>query len=151
MTFFEQQHVARRKRGAKLADLPVEQPTKLDLAINLKTAKALGLKMPKSILLRADRDLGLFIGITGWICDERRGRHLIELVKEIPGDRLLIETDSPYLTPRDLRPQPRARRNEPGFLPHILRALARALDRPAEEVGEETARNARELFALPQI
>jgi TatD DNase family protein len=47
-----------------------------------------------------------------------------------------------------LRPQPRARRNEPAFLPHILRTIARALDRPAEALAEETARNARELFGL---
>ncbi|MBI2753140.1 MAG: TatD family hydrolase [Betaproteobacteria bacterium] len=98
--------------------------------------------------LRACLDLDLYIGITGWICDERRGRHLLDLVREIPRERLLIETDSPYLTPRDLRPQPRARRNEPAHLPHILRTLARALGRPAEEVGEDTARNARELFSL---
>jgi len=98
--------------------------------------------------LRAYLDLGLYIGITGWICDERRGRHLLQLVRQIPGDRLLIETDSPYLTPRDLRPQPRARRNEPAFLPHILRTIARALDRPADEVGADTARNARMLFGF---
>jgi TatD DNase family protein len=98
--------------------------------------------------LRAYLDLGLHIGITGWICDERRGRHLIDLVREIPEDRLLLETDSPYLTPRDLKPQPKARRNEPALLPHILRAVARALGRPAEEVAAETARNARDLFSL---
>jgi TatD DNase family protein len=98
--------------------------------------------------LRAYLDLGLYIGITGWICDERRGAHLLELVREIPPERLLVETDSPYLTPRDLRPQPRARRNEPTFLPHIVRTIARALGRPAEEIGALTARNARELFAL---
>jgi TatD DNase family protein len=98
--------------------------------------------------LKAYLDLGLYIGITGWICDERRGKHLLELVKEIPKDRLLLETDAPYLTPRDLRPQPKARRNEPAFLPHILHAVARALGRPAEEVAAETARNARELFSL---
>jgi len=98
--------------------------------------------------LRAYLELGLYIGITGWICDERRGRHLLELVREIPRDRLLLETDSPYLTPRDLRPQPRARRNEPAFLPHILATVARALGRPAEEVAAETTRNARALFGL---
>ena len=98
--------------------------------------------------LRAYLDLDLYIGITGWICDERRGRHLLELVREIPRERLLIETDSPYLTPRDLHPQPRARRNQPAFLPHIVRSIARALGRPAEEVGADTARNARELFSL---
>ncbi|HEV3007808.1 MAG TPA: TatD family hydrolase [Burkholderiales bacterium] len=98
--------------------------------------------------LRAYLDLGLYIGITGWICDERRGRHLLELVKQIPSDRLLLETDSPYLTPRDLKPQPKARRNEPAFLPHILKTVACALGRPAEEVAAETERNARELFSL---
>ena len=98
--------------------------------------------------LRAYLDLGLYVGITGWICDERRGRHLLELVKEIPRDKLLLETDAPYLTPRDLRPQPRARRNEPAFLPHILNAVARALGRPPEEVAAETSRNAIALFSL---
>ena len=98
--------------------------------------------------LRAYLDLGLYIGITGWICDERRGRHLLELVKDIPADRLMLETDSPYLTPRDLHPQPKARRNEPAHLPHILRAVARALGKPPERVAEETARNARAFFGL---
>ena len=93
-------------------------------------------------------DLGLYIGITGWICDERRGALLLELVKEIPADRLLVETDSPYLTPRDLRPQPRARRNEPAFLPHVLRAIARAAGRQAEQLAEQTTRNARTFFGL---
>jgi TatD DNase family protein len=98
--------------------------------------------------LEAYLELGLYVGITGWICDERRGRHLVELVREIPRDRLLLETDAPYLTPRDLKPQPKARRNEPAFLPHILKAVARALGRPAEEVAAETTRNAQTLFSL---
>jgi TatD DNase family protein len=101
--------------------------------------------------LRACLDLGLYIGITGWICDERRGKHLIELVRDIPRDRLLLETDAPYLTPRDLHPQPKARRNEPAFLPHIARAVARALGRPVEEIAAETTRNARALFGLPGL
>jgi TatD DNase family protein len=100
--------------------------------------------------LRAYLDLGLYIGITGWICDERRGRHLLELVREIPRDRLLLETDSPYLTPRDLRPQPRGRRNEPAFLPHIAQTVARALGRPVAEVAAETSRNANTLFAIDE-
>ena len=98
--------------------------------------------------LRAYLDLGLYVGITGWICDERRGKHLVELVREIPRDRLLLETDAPYLTPRDMRPQPKARRNEPAFLPHILQAVARALGRPPEEVAAETTQNASRLFSL---
>ena len=98
--------------------------------------------------LRAYLELDLYIGITGWICDERRGRHLLELVREIPRERLLVETDAPYLTPRDLRPQPKARRNEPAFLPHIVATIARALGRPAAEVAAETAGNAIAFFGL---
>jgi TatD DNase family protein len=100
--------------------------------------------------LRAYLDLGLYVGITGWICDERRGRHLKELVREIPRDRLLLETDSPYLTPRDLKPQPKARRNEPAHLAHIARAVARTLDRPTDEVAAETLRNTQVFFGLQQ-
>jgi TatD DNase family protein len=99
--------------------------------------------------LRAYVELGLHVGITGWICDERRGKHLVDLVREIPADRLLLETDSPYLTPRDLHPQPKARRNEPAFLPHIARAVARARGETVEALAEATTRNARALFGLP--
>jgi TatD DNase family protein len=98
--------------------------------------------------LRAYLELGLYIGITGWICDERRGAHLRPLVKEIPADRLLVETDAPYLTPRDLRPQPKARRNEPAFLPHILRAVAQARGEAPEALAAQTTRNPRALFGL---
>jgi len=98
--------------------------------------------------LHAYIDLGLYIGITGWICDERRGQHLLGLVRDIPRDRLLLETDAPYLTPRDMRPQPKARRNEPAFLPHILKTVARALGRSPEEVAAETTRNAQTLFGI---
>jgi TatD DNase family protein len=98
--------------------------------------------------LRAYLELDLHIGITGWICDERRGRHLLDLVGEIPRERLLLETDSPYLTPRDMQPQPKARRNEPAFLPHIARTVARALDRPVEELAAETTQNALRFFRV---
>ncbi|HEX7249447.1 MAG TPA: TatD family hydrolase [Burkholderiales bacterium] len=100
--------------------------------------------------LRAYLDLGFYIGITGWICDERRGRHLLELVREIPRERLLLETDAPYLTPRDLKPQPKARRNEPAFLPHIARAVAAAAGRTLDEIAADTTRNAERLFGLDE-
>ncbi len=98
--------------------------------------------------LRAYLDLGLYIGITGWICDERRGAHLRALVREIPRERLLLETDSPYLTPRDLHPQPKARRNEPAHLPHILRAVALARGEAPEALAEATTRYARAVFGI---
>jgi TatD DNase family protein len=99
--------------------------------------------------LHAYLDLGLYIGITGWICDERRGAHLLELVRDIPADRLMLETDAPYLTPRNMRPQPKARRNEPAFLPHVLKTVAHALGKPQEEVAAQTTRNAQAFFGLP--
>ncbi|HET9863719.1 MAG TPA: TatD family hydrolase [Steroidobacteraceae bacterium] len=94
-------------------------------------------------------ELGLHIGITGWICDERRGLHLREVVKGIPADRLLIETDAPYLLPRDLKPAPRSRRNEPHFLPHVAAAIAAARGESLEILARTATDNARRLFRLP--
>ncbi|HEY6516135.1 MAG TPA: TatD family hydrolase [Steroidobacteraceae bacterium] len=96
-------------------------------------------------------ELGLGIGITGWICDERRGAHLLELVRRIPHDRLLLETDGPYLLPRDLRPKPASRRNEPVYLPHIATAVARARAEPADALARASTEAARGLFRLPRI
>lgn len=92
--------------------------------------------------------LGLHIGITGWICDERRGRHLRELVKRIPLDRLMLETDAPFLTPRDLPVKPQDGRNEPMFLPHVAAAVASCLGVTVEEVAEATTSTARSFFGL---
>jgi TatD DNase family protein len=94
--------------------------------------------------------MDLHIGITGWICDERRGLHLRELVRRIPLDRLMLETDAPFLTPRNLRPRPKRDRNEPALLPHVLDAVADALDRPRAEVAAATTATARRFFALPE-
>jgi TatD DNase family protein len=101
--------------------------------------------------LRDCLDLGLYIGITGWICDERRGRDLSAALPELPLDRLLLETDAPYLLPRDLHPSPKGRRNEPGFLPHVLARVATLLNRPLESVAEAATRNAERLFGLPRV
>lgn len=92
--------------------------------------------------------LDLHVGITGWICDERRGSHLRELVRRIPADRLMLETDAPYLTPRDLRPQPKARRNEPAMLPHILKAVAAEREAAPAEVAAQTTATARRFYGL---
>ena len=93
-------------------------------------------------------DLDCYIGITGWICDERRGQHLLELVDNIPTDRLMIETDSPYLLPRNLQPKPKTRRNEPKYLPHIAAFVAQQLDIPTEQLIAATAENSRRFFNL---
>jgi TatD DNase family protein len=98
--------------------------------------------------LGAYLDLDLHIGITGWICDERRGAALREALPSIPLDRLLLETDAPYLLPRDLEPKPRDRRNEPAYLPHVLAAVATGLGRPQEEIARASTRNAEALFRL---
>jgi len=94
-------------------------------------------------------ELGLAIGITGWINDERRGLHLREVVRVIPADRLMIESDAPYLLPRDIRPPPKTRRNEPAFLPYVVRAIAAARGESAEAVAAATTATARAFFGLP--
>ncbi|MBS0387252.1 MAG: TatD family hydrolase [Proteobacteria bacterium] len=98
--------------------------------------------------LDAYLDLGLHIGITGWICDERRGRHLQQLVRRIPAGRLLLETDGPYLLPRDLQPRPSSRRNEPAFLAHIAAVVARLRGESIEECAAHTTAAARQLFGI---
>lgn len=99
--------------------------------------------------LRDYLDLGLYVGITGWICDERRGVHLRELVRRIPRGRLLLETDGPYLLPRDLEPAPRNRRNEPAYLPHVAATVAACRGESLEECAAHTTAAARALFGLP--
>ena len=93
-------------------------------------------------------DLDCHIGITGWICDERRGVHLRELVREIPANRLMLETDAPYLLPRDLRPQPSDRRNEPMYLAHISEAVARERGEQPEVVAANATATSRAFFAI---
>ena len=96
-------------------------------------------------------ELGLAIGITGWICDERRGAHLVALVPQIPAGRLLLETDGPYLLPRDLRPKPASRRNEPAYLAHVAGTVARARGESPAALAAASSQGARGLFGLPQI
>ncbi len=94
--------------------------------------------------------LGLSIGITGWVCDERRGLELREMLPLIPLERLLLETDAPYLLPRDMENKPKNRRNEPSFLPHIVKQVAqwRGKGEEANWLAKTTDDNARRLFKL---
>jgi TatD DNase family protein len=92
--------------------------------------------------------LGLSIGITGWICDERRGAELRRAAERIPADRLMLETDSPYLLPRDLMPRPKSRRNEPRYLPHIAQTVAKLRGESVETVAATSTLNALGFFGL---
>lgn len=90
------------------------------------------------------------IGITGWICDERRGHHLRDIVGLIPADRLMIETDAPYLLPRDLAVKPAHRRNEPMYLAHVCAAVAAARSESVEVTAATTTATAQAFFGLPE-
>ncbi|NQY33937.1 MAG: TatD family hydrolase [Alteromonadaceae bacterium] len=93
---------------------------------------------------------GMYIGITGWICDERRGQELREIVKHIPLNRLMIETDAPYLTPRTIRPRPKSSRNEPSYLPYIVQALVQCTEYSEQDIIEQSSANAAKVFSMEQ-
>ncbi|MBA1202011.1 hydrolase TatD [Pseudomonas capeferrum] len=96
-------------------------------------------------------DLDLHIGITGWICDERRGTHLHPLVGNIPAGRLMLESDAPYLLPRSLRPRPKSGRNEPAYLGEVLREVAQHRGETVQQTSTHTTAAARRFFDLPEI
>ena len=89
---------------------------------------------------------GLYIGVTGWVCDDKRGEALRDAVPAIPMERLLLETDAPYLFPKTLRP--RKRNNEPAYLPHIATEVAKLRGMAQNELREVSYRNACRLFGL---
>jgi TatD DNase family protein len=98
--------------------------------------------------LAAYLDMDLHIGITGWICDERRGLHLRKLVRDIPLHRLMLETDAPYLLPRNLKPKPKSRRNEPAYLRQVLSMVADCMDLPESAVAAATVQTTRRFFRI---
>jgi len=89
-------------------------------------------------------DLGCYIGITGWLCDERRGLELQQAVLDIPADRLLLETDAPFLLPRTIRPRPA--QNEPCYLPEIGKFLAQLRHQEVREIAAQTWQNSLRFF-----
>ncbi|WOH36079.1 TatD family hydrolase [Thalassotalea fonticola] len=98
--------------------------------------------------LKTCLDMGLYIGITGWICDERRGQELFDIAKYIPLDRIMVETDAPYLPPRNIRPKLKSSRNEPKYLPYVVRTLASAMKVGEDELIKHSSNNATKLFKL---
>ncbi|MCV6604536.1 MAG: TatD family hydrolase [Porticoccaceae bacterium] len=97
-------------------------------------------------------DMDLHIGITGWVCDERRGTELQQLVKNIPLERLMLESDAPYLLPRNIDPMPKdlkkSRRNEPAFLPWVLKEVSRHYGESEEKIAAATTATALRFFGL---
>ena len=93
-------------------------------------------------------DLDCHIGITGWICDERRGQELQILVKDIPENRLMLETDAPYLLPRDLLVKPAGNTNLPSYLPHILHTVARLQNKNSAILAFEILSTTQQFFEL---
>ena len=91
---------------------------------------------------------GMYIGITGWLCDERRGQELRDIVATIPLNRLLIETDAPYLTPRTIKPKPKSSRNEPSYLHYIVTEIANITGIDQSEIACQTTINAKQVFNL---
>jgi TatD DNase family protein len=93
---------------------------------------------------------GMYIGITGWVCDERRGKSLQALIPSIPLNRLMIETDAPYLTPRTIRPKPKSSRNEPSYLPYVIDKLAELYQCDIQDIIDASSKNARVVFNLDE-
>ena len=91
-------------------------------------------------------ELELHIGLTGWICDERRGFHMHDFISQIPLNRLMIETDAPYLVPRTMKPRPS--RNEPAFLIHIVEVLAEIYDLPETTIIQETSKTTKDFYGI---
>ncbi|MCC2617204.1 TatD family hydrolase [Aestuariibacter halophilus] len=91
--------------------------------------------------------LDLYIGITGWVCDPRRGQALAEAVTHLPLERLLLETDAPYLKPRTLSGG--GRDNVPANLPHIGAFVAERMGVSVEQVLDHSRRNALSLLGAP--
>lgn len=98
--------------------------------------------------LQAYLDLDCHIGVTGWVCDQRRGDDLRQAVKHIPLNRLMIETDAPFLTPPKLSPKPASNRNEPAYLPAVLATLSTILQIAPQDLAAQTVQTTREFFSL---
>lgn len=125
--------------------------TQLDLLKNHQIEKGVAHCFTGDRLqLQAYLDLGLYIGITGWLCDERRNQQLLDALQYLPLDRLLLETDSPFLLPRTLQQKPKSRRNEPMFLPEIAAYVAQVKGSTAKQVSQISWHNSCKVFNLPQ-
>ena len=123
----------------------------------IKILKSFGQDLPKSVIhcftgsqnnLAEYLDLGMQIGITGWICDKKRGENLRAIVNQIPIDKLMMETDSPYLLPQNIPKRPKKRINEPAFLDYVASQIALNRHESLDEIKFATTENATAFFNL---
>ena len=96
--------------------------------------------------LKAYLDMGFYIGITGWICDERRGGALREAVKLIPADRVMVETDAPYLTPRNIKGLGNV--NVPQNVKYVVQMLAQCMKTDEAALTEQLRENTERFFGI---
>jgi len=97
--------------------------------------------------LQAYLELDMYIGITGWICDDRRNQSLLDAIELIPNDRLMIETDAPFLMPKTIKAK--SNRNEPCYLPEVCRRVAEARNIDHEIIAAITTLNSATFFDWP--
>ena len=86
-------------------------------------------------------ELDCYIGVTGWICDEKRNVELRKAIKKIPLEKLMIETDCPYLIPKNLVEKPKNNRNEPTNLNHIINEIAVLMEIDIDILRKQTFEN----------
>ena len=89
---------------------------------------------------------GYFIGITGWIADTRRNQSLLAAIQHLPLEKILIETDAPWLTPRNIPKFRKIKANEPKYLSFVAQAIADATGHSIEDIVEHSTQNARQFF-----
>ena len=98
--------------------------------------------------LKTYLDLGLYIGVTGWLCDIKRGQALMDAVRFLPLDRLILETDAPFLLPKTMAPKPKSSRNEPAYLPAIATQFADLTGHSLDDIALHSRRNSLTLFQI---
>ena len=91
-------------------------------------------------------ELDCYIGVTGWICDSKRNVELRKTIKNIPLERLMIETDCPYLIPKNLEEKPKNNRNEPTYLNHIANEVATLMKKDINDIREKTYKTSLSFF-----
>ncbi len=165
LDYFRNYSPREAQRDAFLAQLELAASTRLPVFLHQRDAHEDFVEILTPMLTRISRgvahcftggpdelrdylDMGLYVGVTGWICDERRGGKLRRAVPEIPLDRIMLETDAPYLSPRTLNPKPKTRRNEPMYLREVLRVVAECMGASEQVVAVAATENSERFFAL---